>query len=302
MTASDLDLNDLMVFTRVVEARSFTAAAKGLSLPTSTVSRRVARLEKRLGVRLMTRTTRKLSLTEAGRMYYERGARAVAEIEDAERAVAEMRSVPRGKLRVTAPSDAGGHLSKLVEQFLSLNDEVQVELVLTERFMDLIDEGIDVALRGGSRPESSIFTARKLVESKRVLVASPTYLERHGKPERPEELREHHCVIFTPWAPQSTWTLKGPHGQVQVPIKGRFMTNALGPLKHATLAGFGIAQLLEPLCAEELKAGTLLEVAPGTCLPTGSLWMIYASRRYLTPSVRAFVDFLQANYDPLPRP
>ncbi|MEM9189835.1 MAG: LysR family transcriptional regulator [Myxococcota bacterium] len=291
------DLNDVMAFTRVVDAGSFSAAARNLNLPTSTVSRRVARLEENLGLRLLQRTTRKLHLTEVGELYYDRARNAVRDLEDAEQAVRARQLVPRGKLRVTLPSDLSAQWFDLFDEFLAAFPEVNLELFHTERAVDLIQEGFDVAIRGGPKPESATYIVRKLIDTSRKLVASPEYLRARGTPTHPKELTSHDCVLFEPWTHTGMWTLYQKKRAIQVRVSGRLMTNDLGTVRDAAVSGLGVAILLASHCAADLSRGSLVEVLEGSCGPTGAVWLVYPSRRHMLPTVRAFVDHVSARFD-----
>jgi DNA-binding transcriptional LysR family regulator len=285
-----VDLENLSVFIGVVEAGSFTAAAKRLGVPTSTVSRRIARLEEQLGARLLQRTTRKLSLTDAGRIYFERGQRVVADAQEAERAVAETQAEPSGLLRVTAPPDLSGRLWAVIRPYLTAHPKVRIELTCTPRFVDLIEEGYDLALRGGPAPEAATLVVRKLAELPRIMVASPDYLARAGTPRVPADLVAHQCVLFRAWSLNSHWTLKCSGQDKPVPVDGRLLLDDLDAVRWAARDGFGIAQHFAEHCREDLASGALREVLPGSCLPAGALWLVYPSRHHLRPAVRAFID------------
>ncbi len=288
------DLNDLVVFTHVVDAGSFTAAARGLGLPKSAVSRRIARLEEQLGVRLLHRTTRKLNLTDAGRTLYDRGARIVSDVKDVERAVAEMQERPRGLLRVTAPVEFPS-AAQLVTGFLNLFPEVQIDLDLTNRYVDLVEEGIDVAVRAGQLADSSL-VAKKLGDGRRILVASPAYLATRGTPADIGALSDHDCILFGPWSAKATWSLIGPRGPLKVPVRGRISVNHLDAVRRVALAGLGIAVLPVDWIANDLTAERLSHVLPDVNPPPGSIWAVYPSRKHVPPTVRAFVDYLKTSF------
>src|SRR5688572_26804492 len=202
-----MDLNETLAFVCVARSGSFTAAARSLGLPKATISRRVARLEARLEVRLLQRSTRRTSLTEVGRVYYERSLHAISELENAERLLADVTNKPSGVLRVTTSFDFGrDHLASWLPLFHQRHPEVQLELELTQRRVDLIAEGIDVAIRGGSLADSSLI-ARRLFESRLILCATPAYLRRQGEPRTLAELAEHQCLAFS-----RRWSLTGPDG------------------------------------------------------------------------------------------
>lgn len=289
------DLNDVLVFARVVEEGSFTGAANALGLPKSTVSRRISRLEDHLGVRLLQRTTRKLSLTDAGRLYFDRSVRIVAELEDAERAVSEMQEIPRGRLRVTAPVEMGERVWRMVFSFMKQYPEVQLDLDLTNRYINLVEEGYDVAIRGGSLSDSSLI-ARKLDDSVFTLVASPDYLARHGEPTSPEDLKDHDCILFSSRTAQTTWHLRDEGGQKKVRVKGRLAINHLELVKKAAIEGFGIAMLPDLFLETAIASGQLKPLFCGKGPKASGLYVVYPSTRHLAPKVRTFVDFLLENY------
>lgn len=288
-----VDLNDLVVFTEVVGCGSFTRAGTKLGLPPSAVSRRVARLEKALGFRLLHRTTRSLGLTDLGRVYYERTARITHDVEDAVRAVEEFRSTPSGLLRVTAPPDDGGVIWSMISGFVRDHPEVELELIHTLEYLDLIDQGIDVALRGGSPPDSTTLRAQRLIDSRFVLVASPQYLERRGVPERPEDLEDHDCITMDNWVPNAIKALEGPEGPVRVEFRNRIRSNRQETARKAAVDGFGIAPMVEMTCWRELASGTLVEVLPGAMPGPATFWALYPAARSSSPATRALVDHLR---------
>jgi len=288
----------MFTFARVIEAGSFTGAGKLLGLPTSTVSRRVARLEDQLGVRLLQRTTRALHLTDAGRVYHGRAEALLREFEDAERAMDDLQSAPRGLLRVTAGANFRDEFWTLTREFLQLYPEVEIDLELTPRTVDIVQEGFDVAIRGSREaPDTPGLIARKLGGSCGVLIASPAYIERTSMPKTIDELTQHEIIICRNFAPGGRWRLRGPDGERNVALSGRVVTNDLETAKLAAIDGFGITQHFASACAPELEAGTLVDVLPGSCLTHGTIWAIYPSRRHLSPTVRAFMDFVTERFD-----
>ena len=290
----DRDLNDVLIFTKVVESGSFTAAARGLGLPNSTVSRRVARLEANLGLRLLQRTTRKLNLTEAGQLYYDRSAQAFAGLEEAEHILAETQSTPRGRVRITAPVEHS-ILMRLVTPFLEAYPEVRVDLELTNRHVNLVHEGFDVAIHAGQLADSSV-VAYRLMDSPFQLVASPSYLDQHGEPLSIQDLSDHDCIVFGGSSSNTTWQLPGPAGTVKVPIRSRVAVNHFQGVRDAALAGLGIALLPSMVGGEDLRAGRLRVVLDGISPPPVPVWVLYPARQYLAPAVRVFVDFVKANF------
>ena len=289
------DLNDVVVFTKVVEARSFTAAGKILGLPTSTVSRRVSRLEEELGVRLLQRTTRKLSLTEAGQLYYERGVRAFAELEDAENLLAESRSEPRGRVRVIAPVEQTITI-QVITEFLVAYPQVRVELECASRELNIIQEGYDVAVHAGEVSNLSV-VARKLIDSPFLIVASTEYLKHREAPQAPAELADHDCLILGDSSSRATWTLAGAgDATVRVPVQGRLAVNHLQALRTAVLAGLGIAALPLLVCGEDIRQDRLQVVLPGIAPPPIPIFVTYPSGKFLAPAVRVFVEFMRERF------
>jgi DNA-binding transcriptional LysR family regulator len=284
---------DALVFTQVVDEGSFTAAARTLDLPKSTVSRRVSRLEDHLGVQLLRRTTRRLSLTDAGRAFHTCAVQAGEALVSAERAATSLLDEPRGRLRVTGPVELGTRTFDVLLGFTETYPEVQLELELTNRYVNLVEEGYDVAIRGGRKPEGSL-TGRSLGASEIVLVASPDYLKRHGVPRRAKALSKHACVLFPSWVSNGSWTLTGPRGKTTIPVSGRLTVNNLEAVRLAALNGLGIALLTERHCDGDLRAGRLERVLPSLCMRTAGLWLVYSRTRFVTAKVRAFVDYMQA--------
>jgi len=290
------DLNDIVIFTRVAEAGSFTTAARQLDMPKSTVSRRVSGLEDRLGTRLLQRTTRKLSITDAGRLLLTYGMRILADLQEAEEAVHHMQAKPRGVLKITAPVDAGSILIPVLASFMRMYPEVEVDLNLTNRFVDLVAEGFDAAIRAGKLLGESQLKARKLNSSKPVMVASPTYLTQFGKPETCRDLEQHQCILFPRKEAEQIWKLRDENGPVEVRVKGVIGLNDMSAVKYAVLEGLGIGRLPESYCARELEEGRLVSVLDGALPNEGNIWLVYPGARYPSPKVKAFVDFLTHNF------
>ncbi|NKK66787.1 LysR family transcriptional regulator [Rhizobium leguminosarum bv. viciae] len=284
-----IDLNDIMIFARVTEAGSFTAAARLLGMPKTTVSRRIAALERELGVLLLQRTTRSLSLTASGRLYYEESSQALRTIEGANLRLAETRAEPAGTIRISAPVGFGGHfLQDAIFEFLSTYPKTRVELRLTDDRLNLVENGIDLAFRTGIL-ENSTLIARKLGSTHRLLCASPDYLVRCGSPDVPEDLAHHDCVIAGQSA-QAQWLLEGPHGQEMIAVSGRFAANEMQAVMAAAIAGHGIAQLPYGVADACIKDGRLRRVLDGYTTPAGGLHVVYPSSRHLPPLVKAFIE------------
>jgi DNA-binding transcriptional LysR family regulator len=285
-----LDLNDIVVFARVIEAGSFTAAARLLGMPKTTVSRRIAALEREVGVRLIQRTTRSLNVTDAGRLYYEQSSQALRTIEDANLRLAEARTEPSGTIRISAPVGFGAHfLTAAVFDFLAAYPKSKVELRLTDDMLNLVENGIDLAFRTGTLPDSTLI-ARKLGAAYRTLCASPDYLARRGTPVVPADLAHHDCVIAGQSAANANWVLDGPHGQETVMVSGRFAANEMQTVVAAAIAGYGIAQLPNGLGEASIRDGRLRRVLDDYTTPAGGLHVVYPSSQHLSPLVKAFME------------
>lgn len=292
-----MDLNHVAVFARVVEHESFTRAAKQLGLPKSSVSRTVTRLEDELGVRLLQRTTRKLHLTEAGQAYYERARVALAALDEAASAATNLGAEPRGTVRMSAPSDMGNlRFGEIVARFLRKYPLVHVEISLTSRYVDLVAEGFDLALRAGRLADSSL-VARKIGIDSLGLFASPGYLRRRGRPKTVAELANHDCILFHATLGKSEWHLTGPRGVERVTVRGPLNVDEMGFVQQAVAAGVGIALL--PTVGVRFAAARGAAPMPVRLLPeysvSGSgLHVVSPSTRLPSASVSAFRDFLVA--------
>ncbi|MEZ4398486.1 MAG: LysR family transcriptional regulator [Kofleriaceae bacterium] len=290
-----MDLNEIVVFAKVVETKSFTAAAAQLGLPKSTVSRKVSQLEDRLAARLLQRTTRKLSLTEIGRAYFERCQRIVADIAAAEQLVGDLQATPRGRLKVTAPVDLGAfRLGEITARFLREQPDIDVMLELTDRVVDLVDDGFDLAIRFGPLAESMLI-ARRLTTLDMGLYASPEYLARRPAPADPDELADHDLLVFAPVPRLATWLMHGAGPDpVELTPAARLTSNNLLAIYEAVRAGAGIAFF--PSFVLRCLAGTdLVPVLPAWRSPPIDLFAVYPSGKNLAPKVRLYLDFLAAN-------
>lgn len=284
-----MDLNEAAVFVKVVQAGSFSAAARLLGLPTSTVSTRVARLEKRLGVMLLQRTTRRLHLTDAGALYYEHAATGLGHLLDAEAAVTESAGEPTGLLRVTAPPDIGGYiLAEIVRQLRHQCPKVSVDLVLMNQYVDLVAEGIDVAIRTGHLKDSTLI-ARNAGIARWATFASPAYLKSAPPLDAPQALRHHCCLQFTSLG-KDAWTLANDSGGVTVPMCGQVLVNDVRVIRAMAIAGEGVALLPRYLCRLESDEGRLVRVLPEWHGKTDPIHIVYPRQRFVPPKLRAFVD------------
>jgi len=291
----------MSLFVRAVQDGSFSAAARSLDLSPSAVSKQIGRLEDHLGVRLLNRTTRRLSLTEEGRAFYERCARIVAEIEEAEEWALARRGTARGKLRVASTVAFAKHqLMPLLPEFMNRYPEVDVALEVTDRPVDLVEEGVDVAIRFTEQLSDPSLVARRLAVNRRLICAAPAYLEAHGVPHTPQDLARHNCLTLYTISSFNDWTFEGPDGTEVLHVNGTLESNSADALYHATLAGLGIARLSTYLIGPDLKAGRLVAVLPDYVHQDASILAVYPHRRNLSPRVRAFIDFLVEKFTPEP--
>lgn len=298
MGLSTTDLNEIMVFTRVVQAGSFVAASALLGIPKSTVSRKVADLEKRLNARLLQRTTRKLSLTDVGRTYFDQCARIVGEIEDAERMVTSLQNTPRGPLRVTAGPNAS-FLAPIISDYLKRYPEVRIELVTTMRAVDLVEERFNLGIRAGTLADSTL-VARLLGRVGWFLVATPAYLKKRGRPRTPEDLREHDYLFFGPGLDGVGPRLEKDGRTVQLALSPRMAASDMEVLHAVATTGLGIALLPAFLSVEDLRARRMERVLPDWNAPSIPVHAVYPSTRHLSPKVKTFLDHLQARMTPPP--
>ncbi|MBI5608073.1 MAG: LysR family transcriptional regulator [Deltaproteobacteria bacterium] len=290
----------MLVFARVVEESSFSAAARRLGQSKSAVSKQVAQLEDVVGARLLQRTTRRLALTDAGTAFYERCARIATEVEDAENAVSQLQTQPRGRLRVSGPLSFGiRYLGPVIADFLRIHEELHIELDLSDRRVDLLEEGFDVAVRIGRLGDSSLI-ARRLCPIKMHLVAAPTYLAKHGRPNHPSELVDHNCLQYTYSSAGPTWTFAMPDGPLAVATRGDLRSNNGDVVLAAVQAGLGIAMSPDFICGPSLHSGELVTLFDGYTETGSYLSAVYPHGRHLSTKVRLFIDALVAAFQDPP--
>jgi DNA-binding transcriptional LysR family regulator len=290
MTPAVGHLGEMRAFVEVAERRSFSAAAKALGLTSSSVSKQIARLEERLRVQLLQRTTRRVSLTEAGRLFAERAGRILSDVEEAERAVADLDGTPRGMLRVSAPTVLGQILvTPAVLACRARHPELRIELDLLDRLVDLVAERVDVAVRVVAEVSPASLVARRLADDVRVLCASPRYLRRRGTPRSLEDLAGHDCLTLN-HDPFVRWTLVGPEGERVIPVSGPIRSSDTMTLREAAVAGLGIANLPDYAVHEQLAEGTLRRVLPEYGLSKRVIYAVHAAPA--RAAVRAFVETL----------
>lgn len=293
-----MDFNEAAVFVRVVQAGSFSAAARQLGLPTSTVSTRVARLERRLGVTLLQRTTRRLHLTEAGSLYFEHASTGLGYLMEAEAALDEARQQPQGTLKMTAPADLGDALlGHLLAETQARYPALSLELWLTERYVDLVAEGVDVAIRMGELRDSSLI-AKSLGTIHWALFASPAYLQQAAPINSPAELAQHPCVQFTPMG-RHHWELQRGTNQIRVPLPGQVLVNNIGVVKTMVENGQGVALLPTFICQAAVRQGGLQRLLPEWRGQADAVHLVYPKQRFMPPKLRGFIDLAVTALKPL---
>jgi DNA-binding transcriptional LysR family regulator len=283
---------EMKVFAAVVEAGSFTAAANMLDMSKAAVSRYVAELEERLGVRLLHRTTRKLSPTTEGEIFHTRCRELLDNLGEAEAEITSRTGKAAGLLKLNVPVTFGlMHLAALWPAFLELHPKLSLDITLSDRVVDLVEEGFDVAVRIGQLPASSLIS-RKLASTRMVLCASPQYLQRRGAPTHPDELLEHDIISYSLFSSGENWNFRGPEGEVSVKVRPRLRTNSGDTCRAAALRHQGI--MLQPtfIVGPDLAEGTLHETMPGFRSVELGVYAVYPSRKFVSPKVRLVIDFL----------
>nr|WP_246548253.1 LysR substrate-binding domain-containing protein [Ancylobacter oerskovii] len=281
----------MAILLKVVETGSLSAAAKQLGVPLATVSRRIAELEAHLDTRILNRTSRRLSLTEAGRLYVEASRRILEQVEEAERSAMGVYKDPKGQLTVTAPVVFGRtHMIPIIAEFLAQYPEIDVKLVLADRLLDLLEADVDVALRIGELDDSSL-VALRVGAVRRVTCASPTYLATHGRPQEPQDLKRHICVTFDNLASPAGWRFSSPNGDVQVPVRSRLTVTTAEAAVDGAVAGLGFTRLLSYQIAREKRTGRLEVVLAEYELPAWPVSLVHAGQQLPPRKLRAFLDF-----------
>jgi DNA-binding transcriptional LysR family regulator len=293
--------DDLQAFVTVVEAGSFTAAADRLAVAKSAVSRRVSDLEDRLGVQLLRRTTRRLNLTDTGRAYYEHGSRILADLDEAESAVLQQHGELRGSLKVALPLSFGiRHMCAPIAEFSRRHPRVEFDLDLNDRRIDLLEEGVDVAVRIGPLRDSSLI-ARRLFDARTVVCAAQSYLDRHGVPQTPEDLSRHRCLLYSNIPDPTRWVCSDRGGtRHEVRVTGALTASSGDFLLAAAIHGLGIA--VEPTfnAGEAISRGELVPLLTDYQWPVSPAWAVYPPTRHLSYRVRAFIDYLAGYFSGTP--
>lgn len=293
-------LQSMAVFVATVDRGSLSAAAEVFNISPPMAGKHIRQLEERLGARLLTRTTRRQSLTEMGRVYLEQCRQILEQVQAAESGAAQLRSNAKGLLRINAPVSFGTvMLASALTRFLEQQPEVQVELILNDRVVNIVDEGFDVAFRIGVLTDSGL-VARRLKDYGVMICAAPSYLHRYGTPQHPDELSEHQCLGFTHWSKKGGWAL----GRNEAPARGwpvsRFQSNNSLALRMAALEGFGIVMQHSVMLAGDVAEGRLVELLPNYCPPPRQVHLVYPRDRQPMPKLSRFIEFVLAEFGPAP--
>jgi DNA-binding transcriptional LysR family regulator len=293
-------LTSMSIFVRVVALGGFAAAARESSLSPTMVAKHVQALEAQLGSKLLNRTTRRQSLTEAGQIYHAHCKRLLADLDAAERSVGQLRAAPRGTLRLTAPVTFGTRrLAPALAELLRVYPDVNVDLVLNDRVVDLVDEGFEAAIRVGHLPDSQL-VARPLQPYRSLLCASPQYLRRRGRPKTPRDLLEHDCLGFSFAGVRGRWRLARDGEDESVSFTPRLRANSGEALRQAALAGAGIVLQPEVLLADDVSEKRLVRLLPAWSIPSRPMHLVYVRDRQATPKLQSFVDFILERFKATP--
>lgn len=286
-------LTSMNVFVRVAKAGSFAGAARDLGISRAMATKHIMHLESKLDTRLFNRTTRSLSLTEVGASYLERCQQVLLDVDEMEAAVTHLQAEPRGVLKISAPPLIGAtHIAPALAEFLKENEDLSVEMILKGSHVDLIDEGVDIAIFLGKLQDTSL-VARKLASSSLVVCGSPDYFEKHGIPEEPEDLVDHSCLVNWAIPPRDRWKFRGVLGDREVKVTGRMQANIAAPIRMAAMQGLGLVMLPKFIVGRDIEKGKLMIVLEQYSISPLEIHAVYPHRKYLSAKVREFLDFLQ---------
>ncbi|MCG7587042.1 LysR family transcriptional regulator [Photobacterium sp. OFAV2-7] len=293
-----IDFNEIKVFVTVAEAGSFIGAGKILAMPSTSVSRKVQQLENNLGVRLLHRSTRKLSLTTQGEEYFKQCRHHLAAIDEANRFISTSQQAPQGTLRITSPLDFASHyVQPWVIDFLASYPDIKVEMEVSDAQVDLIEDRIDIAFRTGKLQDSNLI-ARRLGPKKTVCCASPRYLAQHGIPALPQDLTKHWCIPLGGNLQNQSWTFQDGKQSQTIPINGRYSSDSVLLAIKAAVEGLGIVRVPVPLAKPYLESNSLVSVLETYEHAAGDIFIIYQSHKYLTKSIRLFIDHILEKVQP----
>ncbi len=292
--------SNLELFVKTIEVGNFSALGRQLHMAPSSISRQINTLEEELGVRLLQRTTRSISLTEAGQIYFERVSKILGDLEEAQLAITQLQANPRGVLRLNIAIPFGErNIVPLIPEFLALYPDMKIDLVLEDRAIDLVEERVDLAIRIGRLGDSSI-VARKLAENQFVVCASQQYFERHGLPDTPDDLTHHNCMVNKNIHNSDTWQFSDDKSTQSISVTGNFLANTGGALYRAMLSGLGVAVLPTWFVGEDIKQGKLKVALENyevnlPAMTDSAIYALYPAGQYLPPKVRVFIDYLIEN-------
>jgi DNA-binding transcriptional LysR family regulator len=286
-------LSGIVAFVRTAETLSFVAAGRAIGVSASAVGKNVAKLEQSVGVRLFHRSTRRVSLTAEGALFYERCHRILDDLQDAEAMLSHAAQTPRGKLRVSLPTIGYRFLLPVLPEFSKRYPEIEIDLDFNDRLVDVIDEGFDVVIRSGELPDSRLMS-RRLGPFRFALCAAPAYLEQHGVPQSPEDLESHNCIRFRfpTTGKLQEWSLSKGAANLELRLHTALICNNLEALQAAAIGGFGIGYMPDFLAREAINSGTLRTLLDDYLIKPGQFWALWPSSRHLSPKLRAFVDFV----------
>jgi DNA-binding transcriptional LysR family regulator len=288
-------ITSLATFVKVVDCGGFAAAARALEVSPSSVTVHVRTIEERLGVRLLNRSTRKISLTEVGQAYYHRCVQILADLDDADQIALALQSKPRGSLRLNASVAIPSLIAPVIAEFVALYPDASIDMTMTDRMVDMVEEGFDLAIRNTPVADSSLIV-RKIAPYRFVMCAAPEYLARHGTPRRPEDLASHNCLIYSqsPW--RNEWPLSGPDGDRRIAVSGNMRSNSAIALCEAALHGQGLLLSASFVVAAHIKSGRLVPVMYEHL--GGEYWIdaIYPHRHHVSAKVRTFIDMLARHF------
>jgi DNA-binding transcriptional LysR family regulator len=292
-------MTSMATFVKVVESGGFSAAARALGISPSMATAHIQSLEERLGVRLLNRSTRKVSLTEVGHAYYERCLQILAEADDADQIAQALQSSPRGTLRLNTSVAIPPFLAPVIAEYAALYPDVSIDLTMTDRMIDLVEDGFDLAVRNMSVPDSSLIT-RRVASYRFVICGAPEYLAKHGTPRVPTDLTQHNCLVYSRSAWGNEWRFAGPDGEQSVPVKGNLHANSDNALRLAAVHGQGLAMAPSFLVIDEIRSGRLIPVLTEFLQGEYAINAIYPHRHHLSAKVRSFIDLMARHFEENP--
>ena len=290
-----INLNDIPIFIEVVKTKSFSKAAISLALTKSKVSKSISNIELELGIKLLHRTTRKISLTESGSIYFEQVIRGINQLENAEQAAGELQETPKGNLRILIPMSLGRlHLCSIISKFIKKYEQISIDMVLSDEKHNLLEKGFDLAIRAGEMEDSS-FIGRKLCPLRSVICVSKSYLQKNPKPTNFKQLIHHNCLLYSHSAPINEWVFKKGKIVERIVVDGTVKINNSEALRELVLQGVGVSRLPTFVVGDDLKKGKLVQLFRSYEMPSKNLYVVFPDREFLPQKVRVFLDFLVEN-------